>query len=68
MRGASATKISHVFLPFNQTTHLLRLLPIRVGAGVMMDAGIFALTGQIAELDWPPFSLSVVIGASGIVK
>lgn len=34
-----------------------------MGTGVMIGAGIFALTGQIAELAGPLFPLSFVIGA-----
>lgn len=33
------------------------------GIGVMIGAGIFALTGQIAELAGPLFPLSFVVGA-----
>ncbi|ANK79924.1 MAG: amino acid permease [Rhizobiales bacterium NRL2] len=36
---------------------------ISMGTGVMIGAGIFALTGQIAELAGPWFPLSFVIGA-----
>ena len=34
-----------------------------MGTGVMIGAGIFALTGQIAELAGPLFPLSFVAGA-----
>src|SRR3546814_17264494 len=34
-----------------------------MGTGVMIGAGIFALTGQIAELAGPIFPLSFVVGA-----
>ena len=36
---------------------------IVMGTGVMIGAGIFALTGQIAELAGPLFPLSFVVGA-----
>ncbi|MFT6774457.1 MAG: amino acid transporter [Paracoccaceae bacterium] len=36
---------------------------VAMGAGVMIGAGIFALTGQIAELAGPLFPLSFVVGA-----
>jgi len=36
---------------------------VAMGTGVMIGAGIFALTGQIAELAGPIFPLSFVIGA-----
>ena len=36
---------------------------IAMGTGVMIGAGIFALTGQIAELAGPLFPLSFVLGA-----
>ncbi len=36
---------------------------VAMGTGVMIGAGIFALTGQIAELAGPLFPLSVVVGA-----
>ena len=36
---------------------------VAMGTGVMIGAGIFALTGQIAELAGPLFPLSFVIGA-----
>ena len=36
---------------------------IAMGTGVMIGAGIFALTGQIAELAGPIFPLSFVVGA-----
>ena len=36
---------------------------VAMGTGVMIGAGIFALTGQIAELAGPPFPLSFVVGA-----
>lgn len=36
---------------------------ISMGTGVMIGAGIFALTGQIAELAGPWFPLSFVVGA-----
>ncbi len=36
---------------------------IAMGTGVMIGAGIFALTGQIAELAGPLFPLSFVVGA-----
>ncbi len=36
---------------------------IGMGTGVMIGAGIFALTGQIAQLAGPYFSLSFVLGA-----
>lgn len=34
-----------------------------MGTGVMIGAGIFALTGQIAELAGPLFPLAFVAGA-----
>jgi len=34
-----------------------------MGTGVMIGAGIFALTGQIAELARPLFQLSFIVGA-----
>ena len=34
-----------------------------MGTGVMIGAGIFALTGQIAELAGPLFPLSFIVGA-----
>lgn len=36
---------------------------IAMGTGVMIGAGIFALTGQIAKLAGPLFPLSFVVGA-----
>lgn len=36
---------------------------VAMGTGVMIGAGIFALTGQIAELAGPLFPLSFVAGA-----
>ena len=36
---------------------------VAMGTGVMIGAGIFALTGQIAELAGPLFSLSFIVGA-----
>ena len=36
---------------------------IAMGTGVMIGAGIFALTGQIAQLAGPLFPLSFVVGA-----
>jgi amino acid transporter len=39
------------------------LAAIAMGTGVMIGAGIFALTGQIAELAGPLFPLSFVVGA-----
>jgi amino acid transporter len=36
---------------------------VGMGTGVMIGAGIFALTGQIAQLAGPYFALSFVIGA-----
>ena len=36
---------------------------IAMGTGVMIGAGIFALTGQIAELAGPLFPISFVVGA-----
>ncbi|MEO1138107.1 MAG: APC family permease [Pseudomonadota bacterium] len=36
---------------------------IAMGTGVMIGAGIFALTGQIAEMAGPLFPLSFVVGA-----
>ncbi len=36
---------------------------IAMGTGVMIGAGIFALTGQIAELAGPMFPLSFIVGA-----
>ncbi|SEK65290.1 amino acid/polyamine/organocation transporter, APC superfamily [Roseovarius nanhaiticus] len=36
---------------------------IAMGTGVMIGAGIFALTGQIAELAGPLFPLSFIVGA-----
>ena len=36
---------------------------VAMGTGVMIGAGIFALTGQIAELAGPLFPLSFVVGA-----
>lgn len=36
---------------------------ISMGTGVMIGAGIFALTGQIAELAGPWFPLSFIVGA-----
>ena len=36
---------------------------IAMGTGVMIGAGIFALTGQIAELAGPLFPLSFIAGA-----
>ncbi|WP_284054054.1 amino acid permease [Stakelama marina] len=36
---------------------------VAMGAGVMIGAGIFALTGQIAELAGPLFPLSFIAGA-----
>ena len=36
---------------------------VSMGTGVMIGAGIFALTGQIAELAGPLFPLSFVVGA-----
>lgn len=36
---------------------------VAMGTGVMIGAGIFALTGQIAELAGPLFLLSFVAGA-----
>ena len=36
---------------------------VAMGTGVMKGAGIFALTGQIAELAGPLFPLSFVVGA-----
>ena len=38
---------------------------VAMGTGVMIGAGIFALTGQIAELAGPLFPLSFVVGAIG---
>ncbi len=36
---------------------------VGMGTGVMIGAGIFALTGQIAQLVGPYFALSFVFGA-----
>ena len=36
---------------------------IAMGTGVMIGAGIFALTGQIAQLAGPLFPLSFIAGA-----
>ena len=36
---------------------------VSMGTGVMIGAGIFALTGQVAELAGPLFSISFLIGA-----
>lgn len=36
---------------------------VAMGTGVMIGAGIFALTGQIAELAGPLFPLSFIVGA-----
>ena len=36
---------------------------VAMGTGVMIGAGIFALTGQIAELAGPLFPLSFLVGA-----
>ncbi|MEP0322644.1 APC family permease [Bauldia litoralis] len=36
---------------------------VAMGTGVMIGAGIFALTGQVAELAGPLFPLSFVVGA-----
>ena len=36
---------------------------VAMGTGVMIGAGIFALTGQIAELAGPLFPLSFIAGA-----
>ena len=36
---------------------------VAMGTGVMIGAGIFALTGQIVELAGPLFPLSFVVGA-----
>ena len=36
---------------------------VAMGTGVMIGAGIFALTGQIAELAGPLFPLSFLAGA-----
>lgn len=36
---------------------------IAMGTGVMIGAGIFALTGQIAELAGPLFPLALIAGA-----
>lgn len=36
---------------------------VAMGTGVMIGAGIFALTGQIAELSGPLFPLAFLIGA-----
>ena len=36
---------------------------VAMGTGVMIGAGIFALTGQIAELAGPWFPLSFIAGA-----
>lgn len=36
---------------------------VGMGTGVMIGAGIFALTGQIAQLAGPYFALSFVLGA-----
>ncbi len=36
---------------------------VAMGTGVMIGAGIFALTGQIAEMAGPLFPLSFVLGA-----
>ena len=36
---------------------------VGMGTGVMIGAGIFALTGQIAQLAGPYFALSFVFGA-----
>jgi amino acid transporter len=36
---------------------------VAMGTGVMIGAGIFALTGQIAELAGPLFPVSLVVGA-----
>ena len=36
---------------------------VAMGTGVMIGAGIFALTGQIAGLAGPWFPLSFVVGA-----
>lgn len=38
---------------------------VGMGTGVMIGAGIFALTGQIAQLAGPYFALSFVLGAIG---
>lgn len=35
---------------------------VAMGTGVMIGAGIFALTGQIAELAGPLFPLSFIVG------
>ena len=40
----------------------------RLRSGIMLGASIFALTGQIAELTWPPFPLPDAVGVTGIVK
>jgi amino acid transporter len=34
-----------------------------MGTGVMIGAGIFALTGQIVQLAGPMFPLAVLVGA-----
>ena len=39
------------------------LSAIAMGTGVMIGAGIFALTGQIAELAGPLFPISFIVGA-----
>ena len=36
---------------------------VAMGTGVMIGAGIFALTGQIAQLAGPIFPLAFVVGA-----
>ena len=36
---------------------------VAMGTGVMIGAGIFALTGQIAELAGPLFPIAFIIGA-----
>jgi amino acid transporter len=44
-------------------TSITLLGAVAMGTGVMIGAGIFALTGQIAELAGPPFPFSFVVGA-----
>lgn len=46
-----------------QKNSIMPLGGISMGVGVMIGAGIFALTGQIAELAGPWFPLSFVAGA-----
>ncbi len=46
-----------------QKNSITLLASVSMGTGVMIGAGIFALTGQIAELAGPWFPLSFVVGA-----